>query len=574
MTDPLSVFHERVTKILNDRSLNDLNFTVEHPRDFTHGDVATNVALVAADTWSDEPVSPRVCADELCALLQKDAELVKLFTDFSVAGPGFVNAFLKPEWLAESVAQAAAHDDFGHTTSQAGRTILVEFTDPNPFKEFHIGHLMSNSIGEAMARLQEFTGADVKRLCYQGDVGMHIAKAVWGLTQLAETESFTLRELEKKPLNERILLLGRGYTTGARQYEDASTKDEINALNAAIYARTDDDVNEWYDAGRAWSLAYFDTIYARLGTTFTKHYFESETGVSGLEIVKNYLKQGVFKESDGAVIFPGEEYGLHSRVFINAMGLPTYEAKELGLTQQKGIDYPKIDASVVVTASEITDYFAVVQKALSMINPDLASKTLHRPHGMLRLTSGKMSSRTGDVVVANALLDELAREALTRMSDPDEAIADQVGVAAIKYAVLKTSVGKDIVYDPQSSLAFEGNTGPYLQYTFARTASVLRKAEVEQSDTKSDPTPSDAEVAVQRLLYRFPMVVALAAVEYAPSHLCTYLFEVASRYNELYAKEQIVGGSRQVELLTLTQAVGNTLKNGLTALGIPVPERL
>lgn len=561
MTDPLQLFKTRVEALLAARGLTALKFVVEHPRDLTHGDVATNVALVAA-----------VPADELCDLLKKDAALTAVFASFEVAGPGFVNGTLRPEWLADQVAEAAHDDAFGQSSGQTGQTILIEFTDPNPFKEFHIGHLMSNSIGEAMARLQEWTGATVERLCYQGDVGMHIAKAVWGMSQLAADESLTLKTIAAQSLAQRVLFMGRAYALGARAYADTA-KSAIDGLNGAIYARDDETINEWYDAGRAWSLEYFEGIYARLGTKFTKYYFESETGEKGLTVVKQFLSEGVFKESDGAVIFAGEEHGLHSRVFINAKGLPTYEAKEIGLAQMKAADYPQADLSVVVTGNEVTDYFKVVQKALSLINPELAAKTRHRPHGMLRLTTGKMSSRTGDVIVATTLLDDLAQAARERMTDADETIADQVGVAAIKYAVLKTTVGKDIVYDPEGSLAFEGNTGPYLQYTYARTVSVLRKA---GPATVGDDTGklTDGETAVSRLLYRFPEVVKQAAAEYAPSNLCTYLFELASRYNELYAQEKIVGGTRQAALLALTKAIGITIKNGLTILGIPVPERL
>lgn len=572
MIDPLTLFKTSLDTLLAARSLTGTNYVVEHPRDLTHGDVATNIALTVCQRWADAPQQPRSCADELCQLLNADVELQKVFEPFSVAGPGFINGSLRPAWLESSLNEAVHDQNFGQTYGQKGKSILIEFTDPNPFKEFHIGHLMSNSIGEAMARLQEWTGATVERLCYQGDVGMHIAKAVWGLSQLADDESLTLETIAARPLAERVLFMGRAYALGARNYETAA-KSTIDALNSAIYARDDEMVNEWYDAGRAWSLEYFEGIYARLGTKFTKYYFESETGEKGLETVKEFLAKGVFKESDGAVIFAGEEYGLHSRVFINAKGLPTYETKEIGLALAKAADYPPADLSVVVTGNEVADYFKVVQKALSLINPDLAAKTLHRPHGMLRLTTGKMSSRTGEVIVATTLLDDLAEAAVGRMTDADTTIADQVGIAAIKYAVLKTTVGKDIIYDPDGSLAFEGNTGPYLQYTYARTVSVLRKAGA--ATAKSDEGELTAgETAVLRQLYRFPEVVKQAAAEYAPSNLCTYLFELASRYNELYAQEKIVGGKRQTALIQLTKAVGITIKNGLTILGIPVPDRL
>lgn len=572
MIDPKTLFRNRLQQIVDDASIN-VAFTVEYPRDASHGDVATNLPLLAAAIWPDGPHTPRSCAEKICEIVQNDTDLTDVFEEFSVAGPGFINGRLRAPWLNASVAEIIAAPHFGHTDMQNGKTILIEFTDPNPFKEFHIGHLMSNSIGEAMARLQEWTGATVRRLCYQGDVGMHIAKALWGMEQLMDEESLTLAALTKRDSIERVRFLGRAYAMGARAYDDEQHKTEINDLNKQIYDRSDEEVNERYDAGRSWSLAYFESIYERLGTKFATYYFESETGVVGRTIVEEFLAKGVFVESEGAVIFPGEEYGLHNRVFLNAKGLPTYEAKELGLATAKKRDYPDADVSVVVTGSEVQAYFMVVQKALSMIDQDLAQKTVHKAHGMLRLTSGKMSSRTGDVIAAAALLDETAAAARQRMEDGDDTIADYVGIAAIKYAVLKQTVGKDIVYDPDTSLAFEGNTGPYLQYTYVRTASVLRKAH----DNPAKDANSEASVAeqkVQRLLYKFPTIVADAAREYAPSTVCTYLYDVAAAYNELYATEQIVGSARQNALVQITQAVGIVLTNGLTLLGIPTPERL
>lgn len=564
MTDqnPLNLLREKITVLLEKKGLARPDFVVEYPREMAHGDVATNVALLIA---KELQCSPREAAEQLITELTADA----VFTRFEIAGPGFINAWLSDEWMELSVV-AATKADFGHTADQKDQQILLEFTDPNPFKEFHIGHLMSNAVGEAMARLQEWSGATVIRLCYQGDVGMHIAKALYGLQALAKTTGDTLPEIANWELTRRVQFLGRAYAFGAQAYE-SDAKPEIDQINKAIYERSDDELNDWYDQGRAWSLEYFDTIYARLGTKFDRHYFERETGPVGRELVQDHLGDGIFTQSEGAIIFAGEKYGLHNRVFINSQGLPTYEAKELGLAQTKAQDYPDMAASVVVTGNEITEYFAVLKCALKQINPAVAAKTWHRPHGMLRLTSGKMSSRTGDVITAVSLLDELKAAALQRQEQADAAVADQIGIAAIKYAILKNNVGSDVIYDPNASLAFEGNTGPYLQYTHARAVSVLSKGSGDQN-TKNEV--GAAEQTLRRLLYRFPQVVATAAADYAPNQVCNYLFTIAQRYNELYAQEKIVGGEREAALLTLTKAVKTVLANGLNVLGIAAPNRL
>lgn len=270
---------------------------------------------------------------------------------------------------------------------------MIEFTDTNPFKEFHIGHLYSNIVGESLSRLLEAQGANVRRVIYQGDVGMHVAKAVWGFMQNLENKSgqdlvLRIANLEEKSLHEKIKFLGDAYSYGSRAFEDDSqAAEQIKVLNKKIYDK-DIEVMPAYNVGREWSLKYFETIYARLGTKFDNYYFESEVGPEGSKIVKEYQLKGIFEESDGAIIFPGEKYGLHNRVFINSLGLPTYEAKELGLAPRKYKDF-SYDMSVIVTGNEINEYFRVLLKALELIYPDIAVKTKHISHGMVRIPEGK-----------------------------------------------------------------------------------------------------------------------------------------------------------------------------------------
>jgi arginyl-tRNA synthetase len=233
---------------------------------------------------------------------------------------------------------------------------MVEYTDPNPFKEFHIGHLMSNSIGEAVARIIEANGAQIKRANWQGDVGMHIANAIWGKMQKPE------------------LSWGEAYTYGAQKYED--NKDEITGINKKIYERSDTEVNNLYDLGRKESLEKFEELYKKLGTKFDHYFFESKEGVEGKQIVEAHLEDGIFEKSDGAIIFPGEKYGLHTRVFINSNGLPTYEAKEMGLNKKKFEVEPDLYKSIIITGNEIKEYFKVFSAIIGKINDIAFNKTL------------------------------------------------------------------------------------------------------------------------------------------------------------------------------------------------------
>ncbi|KKU62249.1 MAG: Arginine-tRNA ligase, partial [Microgenomates group bacterium GW2011_GWD1_47_13] len=456
-----------------------VNFKVEHPKDEQHGDYSTNVVLVLA---KEVGIKPREVAEKIWELLANDIEMNRLIEKIEVAGAGFINFYLKKEYLIEE-AGAARKKGYGKNKQLAGQRIMVEYTDPNPFKEMHIGHLMSNTIGESLARILIAQGAEVKRANYQGDVGLHVAKAIWGIRQELGMRKLELGELEKWELKERQKLMGQAYALGATRYEeDEEVKKEIHELNLQIYQRSNAETNKLYDVGREWSLAYFETIYARLGTKFDEYFFESEAGPVGLEVVKEGLAKGVLEVGEeGAVVYKGEKDHLHTRVFRNKLGLPTYEAKDLGLAKTKYGRY-SYDRSYIVTANEITEYFKVVLRVMKQLYPELAAKTTHIPHGMMKLVSGKMSSRTGKVITGEGLLNDLKAVVQLKMGEREikerERVADMVAVGALKYTVLRQAIGGDIVYEPEKMTNLEGDTGPYLQYTFARAKSVLAKSEI------------------------------------------------------------------------------------------------
>ena len=290
---------------------------------------------------------------------------------------------------------------------------MVEFTDPNPFKELHIGHLYSNAVGEAISRLFEANGAEVMRACYQGDVGMHVAKAIWGNAKKTQNS-----KVKTQNFNSKVKIYGEAYVFGTAAYEDnPEAAAEIKELNIKLYEAKSAEIMKLYKLGRRWSLLYFDSIYKRLGTKFDYFYFESEAARGGLKVVEEGLKKGVFEKSEGAVVFKGERYGLHTRVFVNSQGLPTYEAKELGLAPAKFADFP-YDLSIIVTANEINDYFRVLLKCLDLLYPDLAKRTRHIGHGFVKLPGAvKMSSRKGNVLTAEWLLDEAKKKVLEIASD-------------------------------------------------------------------------------------------------------------------------------------------------------------
>src|SRR3989344_4131653 len=351
-----------ISKALKQIGAPETKFTVERPNELTHGDYATNAAMTVAKSIG----GAIKIAEKLKSILAD--ELDDLVTEIEVAGPGFVNITLAREGFALATAEADAKGkEWGRGNINAGQRVMIEYTDPNPFKEMHIGHLMSNAIGEAMARLMEYSGAEVKRANYQGDVGPHVAKAVWAVK------------------NHKVAggSWGDAYVMGNKAYEtDEAAKKEIDEMNATIYSRSDELVNAIYDEGRKVSLAHFEEIYKTLGTKFDYYFYESETAPLGKNVVEEHPE--IFEKSDGAIVYKGDkDKGLHTRVFINSKGLPTYEAKELGLAKRKYDVYP-YDKSIVITGNEINEYFRVLLDAMSKVYPELVAKTVHVSHGMMR----------------------------------------------------------------------------------------------------------------------------------------------------------------------------------------------
>lgn len=559
----LEMLTERIEKEIK-KGLEKMGFRaeallVDRPKVAGQGDYATSIAL---SLGKKENKNPLEIAKKLKEQLEKNTGL---FTKIEVVPPGFINFFIQKKVFVEEIATIT--EAYGKSDTLAGQKIIIEYTDPNPFKEFHIGHLMSNAIGESISRLIEWQGAEVKRACYQGDVGLHVAKALWS-------------EIEVKSETRNDLVHGRHYARGNAEYEkDPKVQEEVKEINKKIYERSDPHINTLYEEGKKLSLEYFEAIYKKLGTRFDFYFFESESGSFGKKTVEEGIEKGVFEKSDGAVVFRGENEGLHTRVFINSEGLPTYEAKELGLAKIKYNKYP-YDSSVVITGNEVNEYFRVVTVAMEKIFPDLAEKTKHISHGMLRLPSGKMSSRTGDVITASDLLEDVKKKILEKVDSDDrplsdkERVVEEVSIGAIKYSMLRQAPGRDAIFDLEKSISFLGDSGPYLQYAHARACSVLEKAKRENIEPE---VSAEGEVyEIEKVLALFPAVVLRAGREYAPQYLVTYLTELAGSFNAHYAKHVIVDTDSKESPyhVALTESFVTTMKNGLWLLGMESPERM
>ncbi|HEU4984421.1 MAG TPA: arginine--tRNA ligase, partial [Nitrososphaera sp.] len=482
-----------------------------------------------------------------------------------VAGPGFLNLRLTDSAVVQTLGQELAK-------SLTGQKFVTEYSDPNPFKPLHAGHLYTTLVGDMIARLVQHAGAETIRLNFGGDVGLHVGKSMWAIVRSLGGE--LPDKLAEIPEAERPPWLGARYVDGNNAYEaDEQAKQEIIETNKRVYQlheQNDHDspFAQIYWTCRQWSYDYFKVLYDQLQVVpFDRFVPESEVTPLGVQTVNERLNAGVYERSDGAVIFDGEKYGLHKRVFINSEGLPTYEAKDVGLSLTKWQDY-KFDESIIITAAEQQQYMEVVIKSIEQFAPEPARRTKHLTHGVVKLQGGvKISSRKGNGPTALDIL-QAAREAgeATGTNPSEETI-----LAAVKYAFAKNRVGSDIVYDPKESIALEGNSGPYLQYAHARARSILRKSETAHeapSDLQAD------ERSLARKLNEYPEVIERATAELMPHHICTYLYELAQTFNRFYEHNRVIDDAREAIRLTLVQTYADTLKAGLELLGIHAPEKM
>ncbi len=541
------ILKQKIQEALSELGIEDVAPTVEFPAELAHGDYATNVALVAAKAAKE---SPKALAEKIVAALGTIDGIEKV----EVAGPGFINFTLSRDYYSQVLKNLRT--SWGRSEALRGERLVIEFYQPNYFKALHVGHLMNAMVGETLSRFAEFSGATVYRIAYYADIGPHIAKAVWGLTELG-IDPHTPEDLS------------RAYEYGAKQYkENEDAKATIDRINQDIYAGENEETQALFKKGSEVSKKQIDELCERLELHFDKTFYESEGGPIGKKLVERHTGD-VFEKSEGATIFPGEKFGLHTRVFLTSKGLPVYETKDLGLAKLK-LDAFDATELIYVVDVEQTQYFHVVLKVVQMVFPQLVGKVRHVPHGRLRLPTGRMSSREGNVIMANAILDELKASVLERKDDPT--MAEQVAQSALRYLLLRQSLGGNVVFNKEQALSFEGDSGPYLQYSYVRAKSVLEKAGSAQLAAGSK-TP-EVTPTFERMLVRFPAVVERAAREYEPHFVTTYLTELAGAFNSWYATERIIGNEHESYYLALVRAFATTMKNGLWLLGIETPEKM
>lgn len=578
---------------------------VEAPKE-TGADFATNLAMGLVKSLKRNPME---VAEEIRARVLELDEQEKSISEIEIARPGFINIKLSDGFYSQELEKY--QKDFLKNISQdeyLNKTVICEFSDPNPFKILHVGHLYTSMVGDAISRIVVFAGGNVIRANFGGDVGLHVAKNMYALLKHKDEIS------DLMTVSEKTELLSKTYVEGSTAYEeDEEAKKKIIEINKKVYEIAEagesviTDLEELVEDGKSaqenldelelakiyyWgrkaSYQYFEDFYKRIGVKFDRYYPESTVVAKGLEMVTKGLSNGVYEESDGAVVFKGEKYGLHTRVFINKNGLPTYEAKDIGLIFTKWEDY-HFDKSIIITGNDIIDYMKVVLKSVEQYAPELPERTLHLTHGQVKLPGReKMSSRKGNFLKAVDVIDLISEELMKVQEEVSRnkgegmssGVDPKILFGAIRYAFLKYKVGGDIVFDVKESVSMTGNSGPYLQYSAVRAQKVLGKileSQVEKVNKKveqKDWVLEGSEKNLIKKIMQYKKVLDEVVDELSPSKLCTYLYEIAQDFSRFYENIQVVGSEFEVERGAIVLAYLKVLTHGLSILGIEIPEKM
>jgi len=510
--------------------------------------------------------SPVQIATELALKLPKVSEVEKV----EAKGP-YVNIFMNKNIFAEKILEIT--EDFGKIQNN-NEKVMIEFSQANTHKAFHIGHLRGTSIGESLARILEFSGKTVLRANYQGDIGMHVAKWIWGY--------------QKYHSKEAIIQDGKWiasiYVDSVKKLSEHETfQKQVDEINRKLEEGKDKKLMELWKKTRELSLKEFEKIYKDLGTRFDYYFFESELEKRSKEIVKKLVKDKIAKLSEEATIINLEKYNLGVWVLLRSDGTVLYSSKDLTLAERKFKEI-KIDKSIYVVGAAQRLHIMQLFKTLELMKFPQAKNCFYVPVSEVRLPTGKMSSRTGDNIVyedfRKEILDYSSQEIEKRYPQINKEEKDSralaISIAAIKFSMLKQDLDKTIVFDKKSALNFEGDTGPYLLYSYARASSILRKAKYKQTKKTNSKIKSlqIQETNLIKEILKFPEALSQVEKHLSPPILANYSLQLAKTFNEFYHACPVLESEEKAFRLELVNKFRMVMARSLNLLGIQVLEEM
>ncbi len=514
---------------------------------------------------------------------------------------GFLNLLFSNLFWNELFGEIVADKDFGDLPT-TGKNIMVEFSSPNTNKPLHLGHIRNNLLGDSVSRLLKASGNNVIKTTLVNDRGVHICKSMLAWLKVgngATPESTGIKgdhlvgdmyvafnDIYKKEVED---LIAGGMDEETAKKEAPCLKEAHEMLQK--WEAGDKEVRDLWARMNGWVLKGFDESYKALGITFDKVYYESQTYLLGKELVQKGLDMGVFvKDPDGSVWCDLTADGLDRKLLIRSDGTSVYITQDLGTAERRFAEY-HLDSHVYVVGNEQNYHFQVLKLILKKLGFEWSDNIFHLSYGMVELPEGKMKSREGTVVDADDLLQKMYEEAratsdesgkLADMSDEDKAkLYHMIGLGALKYFIIKVDPKKTMLFNPKESIDFNGNTGPFIQYTHARIRSILRKAAGKGIEYAASPLPkvelSAKEIRLIKLLNTFPAKIAEGAQAYSPAVIANYAYDLAKEFNQYYHDTPILKEENEDVLkmrLVLIDTLSAVLRKAMGILGIELPERM
>ncbi len=549
----------------------EVDFTVENSTEESHGDYATNVAMALAGVLKKNPL-------KIAREIVEKIDLPDLLEKVEIATPGFINFTIKQNYFESELKNILAEKENYGRFKENNKKIMVEFGQPNTHKAFTVGHIKGAISGLAVCKLIENLGYKVIKTNYYGDIGMHTAKCTWGVMQKGLPDNFKSWNKHKK-----MDFIADAYVYASDNFD--TNEKAIKQINQDIYDGVKNEATDLYEKIKEWSLEHQTIIFSDLGVVYDKQYSESQVFAEAKKIIDKDEK-GIFKKSQGAIVYDGEKDGLATWVMQTSEENPTYSAKDIALGFQKFEDYPDLYLNLTLTAIEQENYFRAIIKILERLDNKFKNKYFHLSFGWLLMDGKKTSSRSGKNIKGTDILEESLRIAKTKiveLKDYDESkrekIARVVSLAGLKFLILSHEFNKNVNYDPERFVNFEGYSGPYILYAYVRAKTILKKSqlrEIQPPEVSKVGSRGGFEKSLLKWLAHYPQVTYRAGVEVAPHLLCVYLFELAQRFNSFYAHCPVLDASdREKEFrLAITEGVAQVLKNGLGLLGIETIEEM
>lgn len=554
-----------------------------------------DLTLVVFPLLKSVPKKPADLAAELGNYLVEKVSTVETYNVVQ----GFLNLKISPSYYVDFLQRIQQDDDFGFSASSTSSPkVLVEYSSPNTNKPLHLGHIRNNLLGASVANILAANGNRVHTTQIINDKGIHICKS------MVAWQKYGNGETPKSSGLKGDALVGKYYVLFDKQYkkeinelvasgiEEAQAKNEAPILQEAKtmllqWEQNDTQVRALWAQMNGWVYEGFAETYSRLGVDFNSYYYESDTYILGKEIVEEGLEKGVFyRKEDQSVWVDLTDEGLDEKLLLRADGTSVYMTQDLGTARLRYTDHPDMGGMVYTVGNEQDYHFKVLFLILSKLGYDWASQLNHLSYGMVDLPSGKMKSREGTVVDADALMDEMHATAkeisielgkLDGMSDEEkEALYHTIGMGALKYYILKVDPKKRILFDPKASVDFNGNTGPFIQYTHARIQSILRKSGVIEFTFDGSVSLHEKERSVIKTVEQFPSIVAAAAQQYSPALVANYLYDLVKQFNSYYQEVPILVEENDLRSfrVLLCSIVGSVIQKSLGLLGIDAPNRM